>query len=105
MANIFSLSVCVPMVLRDLRKIINGDFSGSICWWNMHQENFYKPLEAIVSRWKWRASWGRTGNNNLSVANSRGEYKITDTNYQGSVGILNTTLKNSQLRWGNNRIL
>ena len=52
-----------------------------------------------MSRWKWRASWGRTGNNNLSVANSRGEYKITDTNYQGSVGILNTTLKNSQLRW------
>ena len=65
----------------------------------MHRENFFKPLESIMSRWKWRASWGRTGNNNLSVANSRGEYKITDTNYQGSVGILNTTLKNSQLRW------
>ncbi len=36
MANIFSLLVCVPMVLRDLRKIINGDFSreyllGGIC--------------------------------------------------------------------------
>ena len=57
----------------------------------MHRENFFKPLESIMSRWKWRASWGRTGNNNLSVANSRGEYKITDTNYQGSVGILNTT--------------
>lgn len=76
-----------------------GFFPGVSAGWNMHRENFYKPLEAIVSRWKWRASWGRTGNNNLSVANSRGEYKITDTNYQGSVGILNTTLKNSQLRW------
>ena len=63
MANIFSLSVCVPMVLRDLRKIIMGIFPGVSAGWNMHRENFYKPLEAIVSRWKWRASWGRTGNN------------------------------------------
>ncbi|MCS2822909.1 SusC/RagA family TonB-linked outer membrane protein [Bacteroides ovatus] len=76
-----------------------GFFPGVSAGWNMHRENFFKPLESIMSRWKWRASWGRTGNNNLSVANSRGEYKITDTNYQGSVGILNTTLKNSQLRW------
>ena len=73
-----------------------GFFPGVSAGWNMHRENFFKPLESIMSRWKWRASWGRTGNNNLSVANSRGEYKITDTNYQGAVGILNTTLKKSQ---------
>lgn len=76
-----------------------GIFPGVSAGWNMHRENFFAPLSRIISRWKWRASWGRTGNNNLSVANSRGAYTITSSNYMGKVGILNTTLKNSQLRW------
>ncbi len=58
-----------------------------------------------MSRWKWRASWGRTGNNNLSVANSRGEYKITDTNYQGSVGILKKKIKKFSITMGNDGIV
>lgn len=76
-----------------------GIFPGVSAGWNMHREDFFSPLSGIISRWKWRASWGRTGNNNLSVANSRGAYTITSSNYMGKVGILNTTLKNSQLRW------
>lgn len=76
-----------------------GIFPGVSAGWNMHREEFFSSLAEVVSRWKWRASWGRTGNNNLSVANSRGAYAITGTNYMGKVGILNTTLKNSQLRW------
>ena len=28
-----------------------GFFPGVSAGWNMHRENFYKPLEAIVSRW------------------------------------------------------
>lgn len=76
-----------------------GIFPGVSAGWNMHREDFFAPLATVISRWKWRASWGRTGNNNLSVANSRGAYAITGSNYMGKVGILNTTLKNSQLRW------
>lgn len=76
-----------------------GIFPGVSAGWNMHREDFFAPLANVISRWKWRASWGRTGNNNLSVANSRGAYTITGSNYMGKVGILNTTLKNSQLRW------
>lgn len=76
-----------------------GIFPGVSAGWNMHREDFFGPLSQIISRWKWRASWGRTGNNNLSVADSRGAYTITEANYMGKVGILNTTLRNSQLRW------
>ena len=35
-----------------------GFFPGVSAGWNMHRENFFKPLESIMSRWKWRASWG-----------------------------------------------
>lgn len=76
-----------------------GVFPGLSLGWNMHKEDFFAPLSSTFSRWKWRASWGRTGNNNLSVADSRGAYSITSSNYQGQVGILNSTLKNSQLQW------
>ncbi len=76
-----------------------GFFPGVSAGWNMHRENFFRPLDGVVSRWKWRASYGLTGNNNLSVANSRGQYGITSTPYEGEVGILNTTLKNNDLRW------
>ncbi len=76
-----------------------GFFPGVSAGWNMHKEPFFGPASKAINRWKWRASYGRTGNNNLSIANSRGEYKIAGTSYMGSVGILNTTLKNSDLRW------
>lgn len=76
-----------------------GIFPGVSAGWNMHRETFFAPALSLVSRMKWRASWGRTGNNNLSVANSRGAYTITGSNYMGKVGILNTTLKNSKLVW------
>ena len=76
-----------------------GIFPGVSAGWNMHREEFFEPARSLLSKMKWRASWGRTGNNNLSVANSRGAYTITGANYMGRVGILNTTLKNSQLVW------
>jgi TonB-linked SusC/RagA family outer membrane protein len=76
-----------------------GYFPGVSAGWNMHREEFFTPLLSVVSKLKVRSSWGKTGNNNLSIYNSRGQYKITDTNYEGSVGILNTTLKNADLVW------
>ncbi|MFA5735247.1 MAG: SusC/RagA family TonB-linked outer membrane protein, partial [Proteiniphilum sp.] len=76
-----------------------GIFPGVSAGWNMHREEFFEPVRTLFSKMKWRASWGRTGNNNLSVANSRGAYTITGSNYMGRVGIINTTLKNSQLVW------
>lgn len=63
--------------------------------WNMHYENWF-PTD-IISRMKWRISWGKTGNNNLSYSNTQGEYSIYQ--YGGNVGILNSVLANNNLIW------
>jgi TonB-linked SusC/RagA family outer membrane protein len=95
----FSVSLRADGSSRFAEDKMWGYFPGLSAGWNMHREEFFEPLTDVISRWKWRTSWGRTGNNNLNVADSRGAYTITGSNYMGSVGILNTTLKNSMLRW------
>lgn len=76
-----------------------GIFPGASLGWNMHKEDFFKPLTTVWNKFKIRASWGRAGNNNISLANSQGQYSITGTTYLNSTGILNTTLKNADLVW------
>lgn len=76
-----------------------GYFPGVSAGWNMHREEFFEAIRPVVSKWKWRASWGKTGNNNLSIYDSRGQYKIAGTNYEGHVGILNNKMKNDDLIW------
>lgn len=76
-----------------------GLFPGASAGWNIHKEAFFEPLKSVMTKSKLRASWGRTGNNNLSLANSLGEYGITGTGYLGEVGVLSTTLANADLRW------
>ncbi len=76
-----------------------GYFPGASLGWNMHRENFFTPARKYVSKLKLRSSWGRTGNNSISLADSRGLYGITGTTYLGEVGILNTTLANADLVW------
>lgn len=76
-----------------------GYFPGASIGWNMHKENFYAPARKVMNKLKIRASWGRAGNNSLSLANSMGQYGITGSTYLGEVGILNTVLGNSDLLW------
>lgn len=76
-----------------------GFFPGASVGWNIHKEPFFSSVRKVISTLKLRASWGRTGNNNLSLANSYGQYGLTGDNYMGEVGILNTTLRNSDLVW------
>lgn len=76
-----------------------GYFPGASLGWNAHKESFFEPARKYVSKLKLRASWGRTGNNSISLADSRGLYGITGTTYLGEVGILNTTLANADLVW------
>lgn len=76
-----------------------GIFPGASIGWNMHKEKFFSPAKSVMNRAKIRASWGRAGNNNLSLANSQGLYGITGTTYMGNVGVLNTSLKNADLVW------
>ena len=75
-----------------------GFFPGVSAGWNIHNEKFFNPLKPVVSNLKLRGSWGKTGNNNLSIFDSRGKYS-TGYMYDGNVGILNTTLINDNLIW------
>ena len=76
-----------------------GYFPGASLGWNAHKESFFRPVRKYVCKLKLRTSWGRTGNNSISLADSRGLYGITGTTYLGEVGILNTTLANADLVW------
>lgn len=75
-----------------------GFFPGVSGGWNIHQEDFFKPLTPAFSQLKLRGSWGKTGNNALSVFDSQGRYS-TGYAYMGHEGILNTALMNRNLVW------
>ena len=94
-----SLSVRVDGSSRFSKNHKWATFPGVSGGWNMHREGFFKPLTSVVSKLKLRSSWGKTGNNNITMANSYGRYAIVGNNYDGNVGILNTILPNADLVW------
>ena len=73
-------------------------FPGVSAGWNVHLENFFEPIRPIVNNFKIRASWGKAGNDNLSLANTEGQYSA-GYNYAGEAGLQNTTLANRDLLW------
>ncbi|RGM49001.1 TonB-dependent receptor [Bacteroides sp. OM08-11] len=78
-----------------------GFFPGVSAGWNIHEEAFYKDskLADIVSTIKPRVSYGINGNvNGIGNYDVYGVYSST-TAYNGSVGIQNTGVINSKLRW------
>ena len=75
-----------------------GFFPGVSAGWNMHREAFFEPLSKVVSNLKLRASWGKTGYDNLALENTEGSYEA-GKNYAGEAGILNTVLMNRNLLW------
>ncbi len=75
-----------------------GIFPGISAGWNIHKENFWDVFGKTISTFKLRTSWGQTGNNDLSIANTKGAY-TTGTKYMGQPGILNTTIPNRSLIW------
>lgn len=82
-----------------------GLFPGVSAGWNMHMEDFWQPVRHIMSQFKIRGSWGKAGNNAISIFDSQGQYSTRDPegsliyNYMGNVGLLNSTLPNSALVW------
>lgn len=81
-----------------------GFFPGVSAGWNLHEEDFYKDtkLVDIISTVKPRISYGINGNvNGIGVYDVYGLYgQWSGTNkYNGSSGLLNTSVINSALRW------
>ncbi|MDD4711817.1 MAG: SusC/RagA family TonB-linked outer membrane protein [Bacteroidales bacterium] len=75
-----------------------GIFPGASAGWNMHEEEFFTPVKKLINNLKIRASWGKTGNNDLSLADTEGQYKPGYA-YDGDAGLLNTVLANNNLLW------
>ena len=80
-----------------------GTFPGISAGWNVHREAFFEKLTPVVNNFKIRGSWGKAGNDNLSLANTQGKY-AAGNNYGGEAGLLNTVLANSDLPLGGDHI-
>lgn len=68
--------------------------------WNIVEEGFLKDNE-LVSDLKLRASWGRTGNDQIDNFAARGLYGAAGT-YNGQGGMRPTSLPNLDLGWETN---
>ena len=77
-----------------------GYFPGASLGWNVHKENFMKGVSKVMNKFKLRASYGQAGSNSLTLAQSQGQYGLTDT-YLNNVGVLYSTLGNADLLWEN----
>ena len=77
-----------------------GLFPSVRAGWNIAMEDFLKNSEAITDL-KLRASWGRTGNDQIGNFAARGLYS-GGGNYSGSAGIRPSGLANLDLGWETN---
>ncbi len=75
--------------------------------WVLTSEKFMKPLQRIVSNTKLRASWGRTGNNNVDDFASLGQYNgsLASKPYTyffgntSNAATVRTKMDNTNLKW------
>ena len=73
-----------------------GYFPGVSVGWIMSEENFMKNVKPI-SYWKWRVSYGQTGNNAIGLWDARGQYATNK--YDGNAGIYPSVMPNENLTW------
>lgn len=73
-----------------------GYFPGVSAAWIMSEENFMKRQNA-VNYWKWRVSYGQTGNNAIGLWDARGRYGTI--RYDGAAGIDPAVMPNESLTW------
>ena len=73
--------------------------SGAVAW-NMKNESFMDGLDA-VSFWKWRASYGLTGNQAISPYQTLAEFSTVFTVINGSTvnAVRPTSIANNDLTW------
>lgn len=73
-------------------------FSGA---WRILEEDFMENVRPVMSNLKLRASWGKTGNNQVGNYAWQGLYNTKNVVTDGSptVGLIQTQTGNSALRW------
>lgn len=80
-----------------------GFFPGASVGWMMSEEPFFEKAKKTISSFKWRASYGQTGNNSIGLYDAYGTYGTYTDNYtnkyNGMGGIRPTILPNMNLTW------
>lgn len=75
-----------------------GFFPAASAAWRMSEEGFFKDLNTPINEWRWRASYGITGNDGIPdfayLALFGG-----GSNYLGESGIYPLSLHNPDLKW------
>ncbi len=74
-----------------------GFFPGLSIGWVMSDESFMKNLD-FISNFKWRISYGQTGNNSIGYYDALGLYAIT-TSYNHNASTVSSAMPNSSLEW------
>ena len=74
-----------------------GFFPGASLGWVMSEEAFMKNIK-FVDNFKWRLSYGQTGNNSIKLYDALGKYS-TNAKYNGTAGIVPATMPNFDLTW------
>ena len=82
-----------------------GFFPGVSIGWNVHKEEFFKPLSAAISDLKLRASYGVNGNiSGLSDFQAQGSYDV-NARYNGLSSIYAGMMPNNDLQWEESKTL
>ncbi|MCK0135703.1 SusC/RagA family TonB-linked outer membrane protein [Arenibacter sp. S6351L] len=72
-----------------------GIFPAVSAGWNIHQEEFWKS--DLISKVKFRGSWGKAGNDNLALSDTQGGFSSTSYALGSAVRI--SKLPNYNLKW------
>jgi TonB-linked SusC/RagA family outer membrane protein len=79
-----------------------GTFTAYSAGWILSEENFFKPLSAVINLVKIRGSYGQTGNNSIPKGLNVTNYRNIDNIRYGDVGDINVGTRIEVL--GNNAI-
>lgn len=81
-----------------------GNFGAIGAGWIISEEPFLKRIK-FISYTKLRASYGITGNDQISNYQYLSTYGITGSNYQDVIGLAPTRIANANFRWESNKKL
>ena len=78
-----------------------GFFPSFSAGWRLSEEPFFEPLKSVVSNTKFRASWGKLGNNNIGNYEYQSLYGGQNYSFGGNVvqGVAPTVLSNRKIFW------
>jgi len=75
-----------------------GTFPSAAVAWRMSEENFFKPLKAVINNMKFRLSYGEVGNSNVSAFAYGSNLANVPTSSWG-VSLKTANISNENLTW------